>query len=130
MASDRGSRGSPPTTPVTAMGIEHVRLSYVYLDEGDIDGYLSLLPADVSLHLPGEAEIRGRERIAAFHAQPTLLDANHQIRHVIGSGDLVAVEGRYQSGRITQGVDFTDVFSLTGEALLRSKKRYYFVPVR
>jgi ketosteroid isomerase-like protein len=130
MASDRGSRGNSPITPVTAMGIEHVRLSYLYLDRGDIDGYLSLLHADFSLLMPGETEIHGRDRIGASQAQRAVLAADHLIRHVIGSGDRVAVEGRYVCGEGGDDVDFTEVFSLSEEGLLRSRKRYYFVAPR
>jgi hypothetical protein len=141
MASDRSSRGSSPITPVTAIGIEHVRLSYLYLDQGDIDGYLSLLHTDVSLHLPGRSEIRGRERIGAFRALTGRGRTDHLIQHVIGSGDRVAAEGRYipgggeggsgeggvGEGGVGEGVDFIEVFSLSEEGLLRSQKRYYFL---
>jgi hypothetical protein len=130
MASDRGPRGGPPVTPVTAMGVGHIRLSYLYLDRGDIDGYLSLLHADISLSLPGEGEIRGREPVGAFQACPERLGAGHLIHHMIASGDRVAVEGRYVSGDTGQGVDFTDVFALSEEGLLRSQRRYYFVAPR
>jgi ketosteroid isomerase-like protein len=112
------------------MGIEHVRLSYLYLDRGDIDGYLSLLHADFSLLMPGETEIHGRDRIGASQAQRAVLAADHLIRHVIGSGDRVAVEGRYVCGEGGDDVDFTEVFSLSEEGLLRSRKRYYFVAPR
>jgi len=108
------------------MGIEHVRLSYLYLDGGDIDGYLSLLHADFSLLMPGEREIRGRDRIGEFQAQPTQLATDHLIHHVIGSGDRVAAEGRCVFGEGREGVDFVEVFSLSEEGLLRSRKRYYF----
>lgn len=130
MASDRGSLGSPLITPVTAMGIEHVRLSYLYLDQGDIDGYLSLLHSDITLLLPGEAEVRGRKRVATFQGRPEWLAADHLIHHVIGCGDRIAVEGRYVSRRSREGVDFTEVFALSEEGLLRSRKRYYFVAPR
>jgi hypothetical protein len=116
---------------VTAIGIEHVRLSYLYLDQGDIDGYLSLLHTDVSLHLPGRSEIRGRERIGAFRALTGRGRTDHLIQHVIGSGDRVAAEGRYVpgggEGGVGEGVDFIEVFSLSEEGLLRSQKRYYFL---
>lgn len=130
MASDRGSRGSPPNTPVTAAGIDHVRLSYLYLDRGDIDGYLSLLHADVSVRLPGYVEIRGRERVGAFQARPERGRVDHLIHNVIGSGDQVAAEGRYVLRGTGEGVDFTEVFLLSEEGLLRSQKRYYFVAPR
>jgi hypothetical protein len=112
------------------MGIEHVRLSYLYLDQGDIDGYLSLLHTDISLLLPGEGEIRGREHAGLFQARPERHAAGHLIHRVIGSGDWVAAEGRYVCGAGREGVDFTEVFSLSEEGLLLSQKRYYFVPPR
>jgi ketosteroid isomerase-like protein len=110
------------------MGIEHIRLSYLYLDRGDIDGYLSLLHADICLLLPGEREVRGRDRIAVFQARRDRPGAGHVVHHATGDGDRVVVEGRYVIGNSGQGVDFTDVFTLSGESLLRSQKRYYFVP--
>jgi ketosteroid isomerase-like protein len=127
MASDRDSRSGPPSTPVTAVGIEHVRLSYFYLDQGDIDGYLSLLHSDIFLLLPGEGEICGRERVGTFQARPERLCTSHLIHHVIGSGDQVAVEGRHVFGDTGRGVDFVEIFVLSEDGLLRSQKRYYFV---
>jgi ketosteroid isomerase-like protein len=127
MASNSGYRDSPVHTPVTEVGIDHVCLSYIYLDQGDMDGYLSLLAADVSLHLPKGQEIRGREQIGAFQAQPGRLAGEHVIRDVIGSGDRVVAEGRYVCRATGEGVDFTEVFRLSADGLLRSQKRYYFV---
>lgn len=127
MASQKGFGGSPASSPVTAAGIDHVRLSYLYLDEGDIDGYLSLLHADVSLHLPARCALHGREQVGAFRAQLGRLGGEYLIRDVIGSGDRVVAEGRYVSRETGEGVDFTEVFQLSEEGLLRSQKRYYFV---
>jgi ketosteroid isomerase-like protein len=127
MASDKGFRTSPPCSAVTAAGIDHVCLSYRYLDLGDIDGYLSLLDADMSLLLPSRQEIRGRERIGEFQAQPEQHTGEHMIHGVIGSGDRVVAEGRYVSRSTGESVDFTEVFLLSEEGLLRSQKRYYFV---
>jgi ketosteroid isomerase-like protein len=127
MASDEGFRDSAPRSPVTAVGIDHVCLSYHYLDQGDIDGYLSLLHADVSLYLPSKQEICGREQIAAFQARLEGPAGEHLICGVMGSGDRVVAEGRYVSRETGQGVDFTEVFRLSEEGLLRSQKRYYFV---
>jgi ketosteroid isomerase-like protein len=112
---------------VTAAGIDHVRLSYLYLDEGDIDGYLSLLHADVSLHLPARRALQGREQVGAFRALPGRLGGEHLIRDVTGSGDRIVAEGRYVSRETGEGVDFTEVFELSTEGLIRSQKRYYFV---
>lgn len=127
MASDEVFRTSPPCPAVTAAGIDHVCLSYRYLDQGDIDGYLSLLDADSSLLLPSREEIHGRERIGEFQARREQHTGEHLIHEVIGSGDRVVAEGRYVSRRTGESVDFTEIFRLSEEGLLRSQKRYYFV---
>jgi hypothetical protein len=126
MASDQGFR-VPPNSLVTAAGIDHVWLSYLYLDQRDIDGYLSLLHADMALLLPREQKIRGRDQVGAFHAERERPAGEHLIHNVIGSGDRVVAEGRYVSRVPVKGVDFTEVFRLSREGLLRSRKRYYFV---
>lgn len=130
MASDKGFRTSPPSSPVTAVGIDHVCLSYHYLDQGNVDSYLSLLHADVSLYLPSEQAIHGREQIGEFLANLEQRAGEHLIHNVIGSGDLVVADGRYVSHRTGKSVDFTEIFRLSEEGLLRSQKRYYFVELR
>jgi ketosteroid isomerase-like protein len=127
MASDKGSRESPARSPVTEAGIDHVCLSYIYLDQGDIDGYLSLLAADVSLHLPRQQEIKGREQVGAFQACPDRPVGEHVIQEVIGSGDRIVAEGRYVSRATGDSVDFTEIFRLSADGLLQSQKRYYFI---
>jgi hypothetical protein len=127
MASDKGFWTSPLSSPVTAVGIDHVCLSYHYLDQGDIDSYLSLLHADMSLYLPSEQEIHGREQIGAFRARSEPCAGEHLIHEVMGCGDRVVAAGRYVSHKTGEGVDFTEIFCLSQEGLLRSQKRYYFV---
>jgi hypothetical protein len=126
MAADDGHR----ETPVTAKGIEHVCLSYHYRDHDDIDGYLSLLDADVQLILPSEQEIRGREQVAEFRARLGQEAGTHLIHEVIGSGDLVIATGCYFSRGSGKGIDFTELFRLSRDGLLRSQKRYYFLDPR
>jgi hypothetical protein len=130
MASDKGFWASPLSSPVTAVGIDHVCLSYYYLDQWDIDNYLSLLHADMSLYLPSRQEIHGRKQIGAFQAQSGRDAGEYLIHEVIGSGDRVVVEGCYVSRKTGKGVDFTEIFRLSEEGLLRSQKRYYFVDPR
>jgi hypothetical protein len=127
MASDEVFRIRLPSSPVTAAGIDHVWLSYRYLDLGDIDGYLSLLDAGMSIHRPGQQEIRCREQIGVFQAQPEQRAGEHVIHDVFGGGGWVIAEGCYLSRRSGEGVDFIEVFQLSEEGLLRSQKRYYFI---
>jgi hypothetical protein len=127
MVFDKDSWDSGAHSSVTETGIDHVRLSYLYLNEGDIDGYLSLLDWKISLHLPGAREIMGREQVASFRARAGRFPGEHVIQHVIGNGDLVVAEGRFVPPGTGSGVDFTEVFRLSDDGLLRSQKRYYFI---
>lgn len=127
MLFDSDSWGSQAPSTVTETGIDHVRLSYLYLNEGDIDGYLSLLDRKISLHLPRGREIIGREQVGSFRARAGRLSGEHVIQHVIGNGDRIIAEGSFVSHSTGAGVDFTEVFRLSPDGLLRSQKRYYFV---
>src|SRR5579871_69644 len=50
--TDPQARRQAPSRMVTACGVEHVRLSYYYMEHDDIDGYGSLLADDVVLDWP------------------------------------------------------------------------------
>lgn len=128
MAPDQPPRGGLLITPVTAMGVEHVYLSYLYLNRGDVDGYLSLLHVGMTLHLPDGGQIRGRGPVGAYQSQPDRLTGTHVIRHVVGSGDRAVAEGRLVLRETGEAVDFAEVFTLAPDGLLQSGKRYYFVP--
>ena len=58
-----GSDGPMANAVVAGVGVEHVRLSYDYLDRGDIDGFGSLLAPDAVLLRPGGRDVRGRAAI-------------------------------------------------------------------
>ncbi|WP_428965193.1 nuclear transport factor 2 family protein [Micromonospora fluostatini] len=133
MSSHGGARPTR-STAVTAAGVDHVRLSYHYLDTGDIDAYGSLLDEHVQVRRPDLAQGRGRAEVLRTHAQVAGPPARHQIYKVIADGDGVAVTGRYTGsvaphpGQQPDGeLDFVDVFTLTDEGMLLGYRRYYFV---
>ena len=66
MAPAGAGKHARPSAAAGPPGIDHVRLSYHYLDIGDLDGYGSLFTADAVLHFPGMAPIRGRSAIESF----------------------------------------------------------------
>lgn len=119
------------STAATAAGVDHVRLSYHYLDTGDIDGYGSLLDEDAQVRRPDLAQGRGRAEVLRTHAQIAGPPTRHRIYKVIAEGDAVAVTGRYtgagQRGQTGADVDFVDVFTLTDEGMLLGYRRFYYV---
>jgi len=123
--------GSPPySTAATAAGVDHVRLSYHYLNIGDIDGYGSLLDEHVQVQRPDMARGHGRTEVLRTHAQVAGPPARHQVFKVIADGDGVAVTGRYTSPPGKNALDFVDVFTLTDEGMLLGYRRFYYVAPR
>jgi hypothetical protein len=123
---------APPGTSVTAVGIDHVRLAYHYLDTGDMDAYGSLLDENALLWRPDGAPGYGRAEILEVQAALTGPPVEHHIHKIIASGGVVAVTGRCTSlpgrtGMDAGGVDFADIFTLTDEGLLLGCRRYYYV---
>ncbi|MDH6523267.1 hypothetical protein M2163_000228 [Streptomyces sp. SAI-135] len=129
------SIGNPPTgAAVTAEGVKHVMLSYHYLDIGDIDGYASLLTKDVTLNSPGVASHSGRNAAAQAQAAQADLLSRHELATVVADDRTVVVIGRLV--RAVPGalevapreLDFADVFTLSEHGLVRSCRRYCYVP--
>lgn len=60
-----GSSSARPSAATAAVGLDHVRLTYHYLDVGDMDGLASLFAEEVGLLRPGSSPIRSRAAIKA-----------------------------------------------------------------
>ncbi|MEW1549580.1 nuclear transport factor 2 family protein [Streptomyces tsukubensis] len=99
--NSRHPRKLLPSRLITDSGVDHVRLAYHYLDNGDVDGYLSLLDEDTRPEAPA-------------------LGCRHDIDRIVASGDCVVAIGRVSP----QQVDFVDVFTLSDDGMLRSRRRY------
>jgi ketosteroid isomerase-like protein len=118
---------------VTACGVEHVYLSYNYLECNDIDGYVSLLDNDVVLDRPDTPPGRGRDEVVHMLLDRSIPPARHSIEQVLAHGDRVVVIGSLsqEPGLFTPAVDraaFVDVFTLSETAMLRGCRRYFFAP--
>lgn len=123
-------RHAPPSAATLAAGVDHVKLSYVYLDAGDRDGYASLLHHDVQVRQPGEPTGRGRHEALSLSGAR----GRHELFKVIGQGDCVVAVGRYSSlpgarRPEPREFDFADFFTLSDDALLLSRRRFYYLPV-
>jgi ketosteroid isomerase-like protein len=131
--------GDDSTEPVTSavvvagVGVEHVWLSYDYLDRGDIDGFGSLLAPDAVLLRPGGRDVRGRaaierwlaSRVARTTGTSTVFTVSAVAGNVIAIGHHV---GHDADGHL-RDVEFTDIFTIAPSGLLRTVKRYFFVEV-
>ncbi|MBX6724193.1 MAG: nuclear transport factor 2 family protein [Dactylosporangium sp.] len=110
---------------MTSAGIDHVLLSYVYLDAGDLDGYASLLDEQAQVKWPGTPTGRGRAQIVRMHAEVAERPSRHELYRIVADGDNVAVFGRYV--RPPLDVEFADIFTLSHLGLLLGYQRFFHV---
>ncbi|RDI34864.1 nuclear transport factor 2 family protein [Lentzea flaviverrucosa] len=123
-------RRTPPSAATLAAGVDHVRLSYLYLDEGDLDAYASLLHEDMQVRTPDAPACHGRA--AALHLARTTT-GTHELFKVIGDGHCVVAVGHYSPPGTGQRLeprefDFADFFTLSDDSLLLSRRRFYYLP--
>jgi ketosteroid isomerase-like protein len=126
-----GRRRPSRASAVTSIGVDHVRLSYDYLDAGNLDAYGSLLDDDVQVRRPDAAQSRGRAQVQRLHAEVTGPPGRHLLDQIIADGDSIVVTGRFvrppaQAGKPLD-VEFVDVFTLSDFGLLLGYRRYYYV---
>lgn len=124
---DMASNERSPSSALAAVGLDHVRLAYDYLDRGDTDGFVSLLDARAVLRRPCQPPLRGRAEVER-HAgrQPA---GRHTLGRVFGADRNVTAVGRFAgvdaAGRVVD-VEFADVFTLAENGLLLSQQTFYF----
>jgi ketosteroid isomerase-like protein len=123
----------PESEPIAA-AIDHVRLSYCYLDDGDIDAYCSLFTEQVVLRQPGTHPVSGRaelERAARLRRAGKFV--RHLVFQVFESGSRITAVGRLNHLRPPAGdpdpdLDFIDVFSVADSGLLSGRTSFLFTP--
>jgi ketosteroid isomerase-like protein len=133
-----GADQDPTSTSVlTAVAIEHVLLSYSYLDEGDVDGYGSLLADDVQVHRPDTPDAHGRQEALTLIAAVAGPPGRHELYKIVASGDCVVATGRFTGPSAASypgrpdgqvDVDFADLFTISEQGLLLGQRRYYYAP--
>lgn len=121
----------PRTTGTTAAGLDHVRLSYHYLDVADLDGYGSLFDVDAVLNAPGMSPIRGRRQIEKFQQlRAGTAGGRHALDHVFGSSGRITAIGKYfttdEDGR-EGSIEFADLFTIAPNGLIASQKTYLYL---
>lgn len=120
-------RRRPPAS-ATEAGLDHIRLSYLYRDDGDLDGFGSLLHEDVQVIRPDAPQRRGRAAVLRLHHELADPAVRHHIDRIIADGDCVAAMGRLTGAADcdARGVEFADFFTLSDEGMLLGYRRFYF----
>ncbi|SDO45753.1 nuclear transport factor 2 family protein [Lentzea jiangxiensis] len=114
----------------TAAGVDHVRLSYHYLDTGDLDGYASLLHEDMQLKRCDAPLGHGRDHTVRLLSASAALRGRHHLHKVVVDKDTVVVVGRYTppaGAECRTPSEFADVVTLSDEGLLLCSRRFYYL---
>jgi ketosteroid isomerase-like protein len=110
----------------TSVAMDPVRLSYCYLDEGDVDAYCSLFAEQAVHRQPGTTPVTGRtelERVERARQTPV----RHSIYQVFGAGRQVTAIGLRHLSTHTD-VHFIDIFTVADNGLLADRTTYLFTP--
>jgi ketosteroid isomerase-like protein len=113
---------------LTSVAMDHVRLSYCYLDEGDVDAYCSLFAEQAVHRQTGTTPVTGRtelERVERARKTPV----RHSIHRLFATGRQVTAIGLrhlYAQG----DVHFIDIFTVADNGLLADRTTYLFTPRR
>ncbi|HEU5472907.1 MAG TPA: nuclear transport factor 2 family protein [Actinophytocola sp.] len=121
-----------PENVLAATAADSVRLSYYYLDGGDVDGYCSLFANEAVLRAPGTEPVAGRRELERIETtRRTTRFVRHAVRDVFGSGRRVAAVGRLRTLLGPEpDVDFVDVFTVADDGLLADRTTFLFTPAQ
>jgi hypothetical protein len=126
---DTQAAAQPTSAAIAAIGEDHTRLSYAYLNCGDIDAYASLFHADVVVRRPDATTIHGRDALEHMQACANGRPPGRYIVHnVFASGRRVAATGRYEIAATGTTVEFADIFTIAESGLILAQSTYFFVP--
>ena len=118
--------GERSRRPVMIVGMEHVRLGYDYLNDGDFDAYGSLLDPEAVLVRAGSPPVLGRAAIERFWRcrWPSV----HEMSEIIEDDPMISAVGRMIVRPPSGVVDlrFRDVFTLSDYGLLLVHRAEYY----
>lgn len=120
---------------LTSVGMDHVRLSYCYLNDGDVDAYGSLFAEQAVLRQPGSRPVTGRHELERVErARQATRSVRHSILEVFGSGRRVAAIGTLSHRRPAPDhhdteLYFVDVFTVADNGLLDDRTTFLFAQV-
>lgn len=124
-------RGDPaqrtPSAAVAAASVDHIRLSYQYLDGGDIDGFASLLDPRAVVRRPGAAPARGRPEVERTEWERFRRSrGHHMVDRVFAADGRAAAVGRFVPAAPGEEYEFADIYTITDAGLLVARDTYFF----
>ncbi|WP_239646113.1 nuclear transport factor 2 family protein [Nocardiopsis valliformis] len=120
---DTEGRQRQRSDQVARIGLEHVLLFYDYVDRGDIEGYMSLLDAQVDFRLPPAGASRGKSESGALARTHFDSRGMHRVHRWRTDGETVVVEGDFTDLGTLVTSEFTDLFGFSEHALISSWHR-------
>ncbi|MEU8381524.1 nuclear transport factor 2 family protein [Streptosporangium sp. NPDC048865] len=125
---DKQPLESTRSAQLAFVAVDHARLSYAYLNSGDVDAYTSLFEKDTVLRRP-EVTVYGRDELERYHQRRIGLH-RYSVATVIasGSGEHVVVVGSATGPGSGEQVGFVDVFTVSSRGLFTSQQVFHFTP--
>ena len=107
--------------------IDRLRTYYDRVDDGDVDGLLSLFAEDVRYDRPGREPIEGIDALRRFYERDRPLDdGTHDVHHVVVDGPFAAVRGEF-TGRLDGkpvSFGFADHHEFDDDGLIATRYTY------
>ena len=105
---------------------------YTAVDNGDIDGLLTLFASDAVYHRPGYEPLVGRADLEEFYLRQRVIDTGrHQVEFLLEDDSRVAVYGTF-AGTLNDGttvrIRFSDFFCLRDDGLFERRDTFFFLP--
>ncbi|GAA3416426.1 nuclear transport factor 2 family protein [Streptosporangium vulgare] len=111
------------STGLIAVAVDHARLSYDYLNAGDVDAYASLFEKDVVVRRP-DLTVRGRAALERCQ-DGRAAHCHYTVTTVIASEEHVVVIG-VLTGETAEEVEFADVFTFSEQGLFTTQQSFFF----
>ncbi|WP_190394167.1 nuclear transport factor 2 family protein [Nocardiopsis quinghaiensis] len=123
MSRHNGTGNSVPGgSSVNAAAVDHVHLTYHYLNKRDFDGYASFLAENVRTTYPGLEPVRGTSATEEVQRSALGDDRTHVLRKVFGDESTVVALGVLDTG--TSLEDFADVFRVDEHGMILEQQRF------
>ncbi|WP_255197613.1 nuclear transport factor 2 family protein [Halorarius litoreus] len=90
---------------------EAVRSYYEYVDSEAYEALFDLFSPDITYVRSGPRELDGIDELREFYLQERPLRGEHTVDDLLVDGDRVAVRGRYEGRKLTDGEEITFGFA-------------------
>lgn len=105
-----------------SFAVEHIRLTYHYLNNQDFDGYSSFLSKDVRITHPGQKPVSGTNTAEEVQRFFMAKNRSHILHEIFADGSTVIALGTLDAG--TSETDFADVFTVDEHGMIVEQRRF------